>query len=162
MPVSFILFGEGKCGIYGFVFILQHGRTVIFLCERCFAVYPPLNVKKHFKKTGKVIFLTLVWVLLILSIIKLCILPEGEMSRTEFFKTLLYLKTGYVINQYWFLLALVMLYVFFPCSSVLSTAIRLPFCCLPPSSFYSLSVTSSCMSPISCYCCIREKTYAWR
>ncbi len=75
---------------------------------------PPLNVKKHFKKTGKVIFLTLVWVLLILSIIKLCILPEGEMSRTEFFKTLLYLKTGYVINQYWFLLALVMLYVFFP------------------------------------------------
>lgn len=51
---------------------------------------PPLKVKKHFKKTGKVIFLTLVWALLILSIIKLCILPEGEMSRTEFVKTLWY------------------------------------------------------------------------
>lgn len=90
------------------------GVPLFFFVNGALLFTSPLDIKKHYKKIGKLCLLTIIWAILILGTIKIFILPKGEMSWPEFVKTLWYLKTGYVINQYWFLQALIMLYIFFP------------------------------------------------
>ena len=73
----------------------------------------PFNLLNHCKKIAKIVFLTFLWGGVVLAIVKS--LPfSQEISWIEYGKILLYMKTGYVINQYWFLRALVMIYIFYP------------------------------------------------
>lgn len=79
--------------------------------------YPPpkiFNGGKHYKKVAKIILLTVLWSFLILGIIKMAYLSTDFISWKEYIKIIIHGKTGYVINQYWFLKALIMVYLFFP------------------------------------------------
>lgn len=110
---SYYLEKEGR--LHSILYSLfSMGVPLFFFVNGSLMLQHSYNIRRHGIKIGKIILLTFVWSCIVLSIIKFTINNHEDLSFIEYAKILWYLKTGYVINQYWFLLSLVMIYIFYP------------------------------------------------
>ena len=88
------------------------GVPLFFIVNGALLFNKDFATDKHYRKILKIIILTIVWTFIILSLIS--IFGEKDFTLAEIVKIGWFGDTKYVINQYWFLKALIILYLFFP------------------------------------------------
>lgn len=92
--------------------IYSIGVPLFFMTNGALLFNKQLNVKKHYKKIANIFLLTLIWTIIIISIIS--IFTDEILSFKEKLKIAWFGDSKYVVNQYWFLKALIIIYLFFP------------------------------------------------
>ena len=117
LVVTYHSFYLQKCGLpYVALYSLcSMGVPLFFLVNGALLLnsIKPFNLHSHCKKVAWIMTITALWGGVILTLIKLLPANQG-MSWMRYAKILWYLESGYVINHYWFLCALVMIYIFYP------------------------------------------------
>ena len=99
--------------IHDFLFPLYSiGVPLFFMINGALLFNKDFSTSNHFKKILRIVVLTMIWTFIILSLINLFGLKH--FTLVEMFKIGCFGDTRYVVNQYWFLKALVILYLFFP------------------------------------------------
>lgn len=88
------------------------GVPIFFMINGALLFNKDLDIKKHYRKIANIISLTLIWTVLIILIIRL--FTDEISTFKDMVKIAWFGDSRYVVNQYWFLKALVILYLCFP------------------------------------------------
>ena len=70
------------------------------------------NLKKHIRKMVRILFIILVWAPI--NLLTITLLQGEPLTLQEFADQILYLDTTYLVNRFWFLGALLCIYLLFP------------------------------------------------
>lgn len=98
--------------LYYFNTILSTGVPLFFFVNGYLLLNRPLDLKKHIRKTTKLIVLVVLWALILMPIYVL--LAREPFSIRTIVMSILNMSIPWAMNIYWFVGALVCIYIFFP------------------------------------------------
>lgn len=91
--------------------ILSTAVPLFFLANGYLLFSRPMNIKKHMKKTLRLVFLSVIWSIIVVA--GTMIIRQEPLSPKNFVLTILYQKDGW-LSFIWYIGALVSMYIFFP------------------------------------------------
>ena len=113
LVVCYHSFCLGQGAVYDVCFpLFSLGVPLFFIVNGALLFNKALDTEKHYKKIVRIVLLTVIWTFGVFLVIDF--IEEKGLSFTDIIKIAWYGDSKYVVNQYWFLKTLVMLYLFFP------------------------------------------------